>query len=213
MRGKIEIILHEIHRPLLYLLGLAGTCVGVSLCLKSTMGIDAWNASIAGLAILTPLSLGQWTMIVHFSFWLLSTWIDKQIRAQSIFPVLYKGIVLDAVNPIIDEWVAAEGYFSLLIVFIIGYLILSLSTGLYLAADYPRMPVDGLMFSLGKLLKGNIKKARLMIELTGFTVMIIVHGTFGIGTIIITLTCGYMFSSCKNIFEKMLNRRKAKEKH
>lgn len=196
--------LRTIYRLGLYLIGLAGTCIGVSLCLKSTMGVDAWNAAIAGLAGITPISIGIWTIIIHLTFWTISTLISRKIKLESIFPVLYKGLILDIVKPLIDNYLFAENIVSLFLLFFVGYLIIAISTGIYISTEYPRMPVDGLMFSLATFLHTDIKKARLIIEFVGFVIMILVHGKFGVGTVIMTITCGYAFAICKSLSEKML---------
>ena len=196
--------LRIIYRLGLYLIGLAGTCIGLSLCLKSTMGVDAWNAAIAGLAGITPISIGTWTIIVHLAFWIISTLLSRKIKPGSIFPVLYKGVILDIVKPWIDNYVFAGNMVSLFLLFVVGYLIIAVSTGIYIATEYPRMPVDGLMFSLATFLHADIKKARLLIEFAGFTTMIFARGKFGLGTVIMTLTCGYAFAICKSLSEKIL---------
>ncbi len=196
----------------LYFVGLAGTCVGVALCLKSAMGIDAWNASIAGLSRITPLSLGTWTILVHLTFWIVSTLIDQKIRWGCIIPVLYKGIVLDIVKPLVDRINLPDGPISRFLCFIAGYLIISVFTGIYLSTEYPRMPVDGLMFALSNLAHTSIKLSRLLMEITGFITVIFVRGIFGVGTVIMTLTCGMMFSACKRLSEKLLLRNINKEK-
>ena len=190
----------------LYLLGLAGTCVGVSICLKSAMGIDAWNASIAGLAEITPLSLGTWTVLIHLAFWLISALLDRKFRWLCVFPVIYKGIILDLVKPWIDQAALPDDMMSRLLCFLAGYLVIAVFTGIYIATGYPRMPVDGLMFSLAALLRTDIRWSRLLMEIIGFAVMFWVGGAFGAGTVIMTLTCGYMFSACKYLAEKLLLR-------
>lgn len=193
-----------IYRLVLYLIGLAGTCIGVSLCLKSTMGVDAWNAAIAGLAGITPISIGIWTIIIHLTFWIISTLISKKVKLESIFPVLYKGLILDIVKPLIDNYLFAEDIVSILLLFFVGYLIIAISTGIYIATEYPRMPIDGLMFSLAAFLHTDIKKARLVIEFVGFIIMLLAHGKFGVGTVIMTISCGHAFALCKSLSEEML---------
>lgn len=49
-----------------------------------------------------------------------------------------------------------------------------------------------------------MKWARLLIEVTGFIVMILVSGPFGVGTIIITFTIGYFISISKKFSEKYI---------
>ena len=188
----------------LYMLGLAGTCAGVSLCLKSAMGIDAWNAAIAGLAEITPLSLGTWTVLIHLTFWLISTLIDRKIRWLCVFPVIYKGIVLDLVKPLVDRADLPDDTVSRFLCFLIGYLVIAAFTGIYISTGYPHMPVDGLMFSLANLLHTDIKRSRLLMETIGFAVLFLTGGVLGIGTVIMTLTCGAMFSFCKRLSGKWL---------
>lgn len=201
---NVVLTLGAIYRLVLYLIGLAGTCIGVSLCLKSTMGVDAWNAAIAGLAGITPISIGIWTIIIHLTFWIISTLISKKVKLESIFPVLYKGLILDIVKPLIENYLFAEDIVSILLLFFVGYLIIAISTGIYIATEYPRMPIDGLMFSLAAFLYTDIKKARLVIEFVGFIIMLLAHGKFGVGTVIMTITCGHAFALCKSLSEEML---------
>lgn len=203
MKSSIQ-LRRKLYIISLYLVGLAGTCVGVSICLKTTMGIDAWNASIAGLSGITPVSIGAWTIIIHLIFLIISTLIDKKFQWRCIVPVLFKGIVLDMVKPLIDKMEFSDNTLSLFMWFLVGYFIISIFTGIYISTKYPRMPVDGLMFSLANFLHKDIKHSRLIVEIIGFVVMFAVDGAFGVGTVIMTLTCGYMFSACKNISEKTL---------
>lgn len=166
---KSKLLTHQkLYKIILYLTGLAGTCAGVSLCLKSTMGVDAWNAAMAGLSNITPISLGQWSILIQFSFWAISALLDKKICLKTIFPVVYKGLVLDVVNPWISGWHFPNDPFFLFVVFLMGYFVISLSTGVYLSTGYARMPVDGLMFSLSTFLHKEIRWSRLIIECIGF---------------------------------------------
>ncbi len=199
-----EPIQTKVYKTFLYLLGLAGTCLGVSICLKSTLGLDAWNAAMAGFSKLTPITFGKWTIIVQGSFWLISSCIDRKARIACVIPVIYKGIILDIVKPLIENLPFGDSIYHKCILFAVGYLILTASTGLYISTGYPKMPIDGLMISLSNVLHRDIKWSRLIIEFTGFAAMIAVHGAYGIGTIIITFTCGYLFSTFKQLSEKYL---------
>ena len=130
----------------LYLLGLAGTCVGVSICLKSAMGIDAWNASIAGLAEITPLSLGTWTVLIHLAFWLISALLDRKFRWLCVFPVIYKGIILDLVKPWIDQAALPDDMMSRLLCFLAGYLVIAVLREFILQQRTPACPWTGSCF-------------------------------------------------------------------
>lgn len=91
-----------------------------------------------------------------------------------------------------------------LCLFFAGYAVVGISTGVYVATGYPRMPIDRLMLSLSRSLRLDLKYARLIIEGTGFLVMLFVHGPLGIGTVIMTLTMGFIVSiSRKAAAEKL----------
>ncbi len=189
---------------LIYLIGLAGTCVGVSLCLKSSLGLDAWNTCMARLSEITPITLGQWTIIVQGSFWILATLLSRRVDLAAIFPIIYKGVMLDLIKPMIFSLPSIGGAASGGIEFSVGYLFLGITTGAYIATGYSRMPVDALMTALAGVLKKDISFARLLIELAGFVSMIAVGGKIGIGTVIFTFTCGRMFAYFKTKFEQWM---------
>ena len=102
----------------------------------------------------------------------------------------------------IVNYLFAENIISLLILFFLLAISLLLFQQEYISTEYPRMPVDGLMFSLATFLHTDIKKARLIIEFIGFIIMILAHGKFDVGPVIMTITCGYVFAMCKSLLKK-----------
>ena len=90
----------------------------------------------------------------------------------------------------IVNYLFAENIISLFdIVFFVGYLIIAISTGIYInrISAYASRWTD--VFA-GYFPTYRYKKARLMIEFIGFVIMILAHGKFGVGTVIMTITCG-----------------------
>lgn len=190
-----------------YLIGLLCTCFGVALLLKTNWGLDAWNGVFAGLEKLTHFSFGVWSIIIQGAFFLIAAVLDKKIEWRCIFPIIYKGIFLDAAKAAMSILPDPSGFMGNSLFFLSGYLIVAFGTGLYVATGYPKMPIDGLMTALSKIFAGSIKKSRLLIEVTGFILLIFVRGPFGIGTIIITFTIGYFISASRNITGKWLEQR------
>ena len=185
-----------------YLIGLLCTCFGVALVLKTNLGLDAWNGVFAGLERITPFSFGTWSVVIQGAFLLIAAALNRKMEWLSVFPIIYKGIFLDAAKAMVSPNFMHPGVAARVSLFLCGYLLVALGTGLYVATGYPKMPIDGLMIALSNSYLGSIKKSRLLIEITGFISLLLVGGTFGIGTIIITFTIGHFISAAKRLAEK-----------
>lgn len=194
----------KLEKVIAYLIGLLFTCFGVALILKTNWGLDAWNSVFAGLEQITPLSFGMWSITIQGLFLLIAAILDKKMEWLCIIPIVYKGIFLDIAKTITFHISIPSGIGTSILLFVFGYLLVVLGTGLYVATGYPKMPIDGLMTALSDSFLGNIKKSRLLIEIVGFTFLILVRGPFGIGTVITTFTISHFISATKNLAEKWL---------
>lgn len=79
-----------------------------------------------------------------------------------------------------------------IVLFLSGYVLVGMGTGIYVETGFPRMPIDGLMLSIADAFSCGIKKSRLLIEMTGFIGLLLVRGPLGAGTVIITFTIGHV---------------------
>lgn len=208
MEHKSEKVLSVIIKKLsLYLLGLIGTCYGVAIILKTNWGLDAWNSVFAGLEKSTPFSLGTWAIIIQSAFLILTAVLNKEIDWFCAFPNVFKGLFLDFAKTCISCISIPSGFVINTLVFISGYFLVAIGTGVYIATGYPKMPIDGLMTALSHTFFGSIKRARLLIELCGFISMFLVHGPFGFGTIIITFTIGHVISVSQSFADTLFLKR------
>lgn len=194
----------RLQKIFIYLTGLICTCLGVALILKTNWGLDAWNGVFAGLEKLTFLSIGIWSVIIQACFWLSASILNKKADWLCLIPILLKGIFLNMAKEAVACVSIPKGFLTDSALFLWGYILVAVGTGAYVATDYPKMPIDGLMIALADFFSGNIRKARLTIELCGFTLLVFVKGPFGIGTIIITFTIGYVISNSCKIAKKLL---------
>ena len=200
----------NIKRISFYLSGLTLTCFGVVFILNSGFGIDAWNTVFSRMAEITPLSIGTWSIIIQSSFWLITCILEKKINWDCIFPIFWKGVALDFAKAIVLLPISPS-----LIVnisnFLFGYLLIGIGTGTYLITNYPRMPIDGLMMAFTPFFSNNINRARLFIEATGFILILLTKGLFGLGTVLITLTVGHVVSTAKH-FASLIYQKERKTK-
>ncbi|MEE0202323.1 MAG: DUF6198 family protein [Muricomes sp.] len=200
--GKCSLV--KMKKPVLYIIGLISTCFGVAVILKTDWGLDAWNGVFAGLEMITPFSIGIWSIVIQSCFWLTASVMNKKTDWLCAIPILFKGIFLDLSKTAISFVNAPNNLISDSVYYFIGYFLIAIGTGIYVATGYPKMPIDGLMMALSVFFSWSIKKARLLIELCGFILLLLVHGPLGIGTIIATFTIGYVVSTAHNLARKWL---------
>ena len=178
----------------IYFAGLSCTSVGVTIMVRSGFGVDAWNTVIVRLADLTPITLGTWTVLLQGSFWIITSVFNRKVEMDCILPIIWKGLSLDVAKAVIGARLFNNLTGMCFLWFLIGYAIMGISTGIYIATDYPRMPIDGMMLAIKQVFSLDIKKSRLIIEAVGFITMFLVGGKIQIGTIIITFTVSYVVS-------------------
>lgn len=187
--------------------GLCLTCAGVAFVLRAGWGVDAWNGVFAGLERLTPLSLGAWSMIIQGMFWLIAAALNRKADWLCVLPIVMKGWLLDLAKAAVFALPVSGSPWARCLLFLGGYALVGLGTGVYVETGYPRMPIDGLMLALADCFAWDVKRSRLLIEGTGFAALLLVRGPLGVGTVIITFTIGYGVSASRKWAQKIIFKR------
>ncbi len=143
----------------IYFAGLSCTSVGVTIMVRSGFGVDAWNTVIVRLADLTPITLGTWTVLLQGSFWIITSVFNRKVEMDCILPIIWKGLSLDVAKAVIGARLFNNLTGMCFLWFLIGYAIMGISTGIYIATDYPRMPIDGMMLAIKQVFSLDIKKS------------------------------------------------------
>ncbi len=172
--------------------------------IASACGLDAWNAVIARLSVLLPISLGASSILIQGSFLLLSCIFNRKLDFTCVIPMIYKGMMLNVAKTVLSHVSFPSGMIHSLMIFLIGYAITGVSTGMYVSTGLPRMPIDSLHAAIVSRFHISFDKARLCLEGCGLIAAIMISGNIGIGTLIITTTLGRVISSTNNIFGNLL---------
>ncbi len=189
---------------LYYYIGLSGTCFGAVLMISSALGLDAWNAVLARLAELFPITLGMSSTLVQGSFWILTCVLNRKINPDCILPIIIKGIMLDVARYTIALLPIGMDLGSRWLLFLMGYSLTSITTGMYIATGYPKMPIDGLNAALASFFNMTLHRSRLYLESSGLIIALAISGNIGIGTLILTGTIGMLISRSKSYFDRKL---------
>lgn len=169
------------------LIGLFLYGIGIAFMVRGQIGAAPWDVLSQGITRHVPLSFGVVTILVSIVVLLL--WIPLRQR-------LGIGTVLNAllVGPAADVglWLIPvdQPLWLRICFFVIGLLVLSAATGLYIGAHFGPGPRDGLMTGLHKQTGWRIWIVRTGIEIVVVAVGWALGGNVGVGTVAFALLVG-----------------------
>lgn len=158
----------------------------LALQVRSGLGLGPWDVLHQGLARLTGIGIGSWTIIVGIVVLLL--WIPLRQRpgVGTIANVILVGVSLDATLVFLSAPDGAVMRWA----FLVGGIVLNgVATGAYIGAGLGPGPRDGLMVGLAK--RGHsVRVVRTTIELMVLGAGFLLGGDVGIGTLLFAVSIG-----------------------
>ncbi|NLA05888.1 MAG: hypothetical protein GX881_09290 [Firmicutes bacterium] len=182
---------------------------GIVLILNSGLGANSWNVLHIGLSLSTPLTLGQSIQIVSLILVIVNWCLGERPGLATILKMVAVGWFVDLIV-FINLVPLAGTWFTQYLDMIGGTLCMGLGSAVYIKTDLGRGPRDGFMFALQRLTSRPLILVRTVIEAGALVLGILLKGPFGIGSIVITLTFGWVLQGSLSFFkllEKKLCRR------
>lgn len=171
-------------------LGLALFGFSISLQLRAGIGLGPWDVFHQGVALRTPLTVGQAMIGAGLALLAFSVLFAKvRPGLGTVLNILVIGSWVDAFL----AWPAfptAQGAIDGGVMFGIGVMLNGTATGLYLTAGLGAGPRDGFALALAKLLQVTVRRARTLVEVVVLTTGWLMGGTVGVGTVVFALTIG-----------------------
>lgn len=185
------------RRMLTLTLGLWIYGIGVALMVHAKVGIAPWDVLAQGLGVQLGLSFGQATVLVSLIVMLM--WIPLRVKPGigSLMNAVLIGVFADLTLPLLP---ALPNYFTQLGTFILGLLIVSYATGLYISTGLGKGPRDGLMVGLASRLRRPFWMVRTAVEVVVVTVGFLLGGQVREGTLIFALSIGYLNQLAMQLF-------------
>ena len=176
-------------RLLKLMLGLFIYGIGVALTVDAQIGIAPWDVLAQGISKQTGISFGVAT--VGVSIMVLLLWIPLRVRPglASVLNALTIGLFADLALAVLPT--PAE-YWQKLLMFVIGMVVISFATGMYISVGMGKGPRDGLNVGLAQRLKRPFWQARLLVEVTVVSVGFFLGGQVREGTLLFALGIGYL---------------------
>jgi len=171
------------------LVGLALYGLGLAMMVKASVGVPPWDVLSQGLASQLGLSFGQATILV--SALVLLFWIPLRVKPGlgSILNALLVGLFADLALPLLPK---TEIYWQQALMFILGMLLISFATGMYIASGMGKGPRDGLMMGLAQKFNIPFWIARTAVEIIVVSVGFVLGGQVREGTLLFAISIGYL---------------------
>ncbi|WLR43046.1 hypothetical protein LC087_02170 [Bacillus carboniphilus] len=196
------------RRLLFFSVGVLILTMGVALIIKSSLGASAWDSLAVSEYSLFGLTIGTFVFINGIGL----IFINALLLNER--PRFLEALTILLIGKLIDFWLFVFGglnpsTFPLQWATIIaGILTLGMGIAIYLQAKFPASPMDTLMVAVQTRFKLNLLQSRLISEGFALTLAFILGGlpagAIGIGTIVVTLTLGFVVQFSFPIFAKLM---------
>ena len=197
---------------LIYFLGMVIISFGVVMMLKSSRGLSSWDTLHWSLHKLTGITVGTATIVVALAFTAFVTIANKNWKYLLMtIPIFSVGIMIDYFNLDLLETFVPANMFLEWGTYLIGLVLLPLGGSLLIISTYPAGVFDEFMLTIMRLLNSiKLLKIRVIMETTAVIVAVILSflagegiGMLNVGTVIFTVSIGFMLKTYLGFFEKV----------
>lgn len=190
----------DLKRLPILLVGLIGLSIGIMLTKRAGLGMAPWGVFHQGMSILTGLKFGFTIQIIGIVLLVLSVALLKsKVGIGTILNVAIVGIIIDLSDQLFSY--VPTTFFSQVIVFLIGIVIMACGRSFYISAKLGSGPRDGVFVGLSRLTGFQVKYVKPAIEATVLTIGWLLGGVVGYGTVFSVLVSGYLVQGFMTLFK------------
>lgn len=187
------------------ILGLWVLSTSIVMLIQAGLGPTPWDVFHLGVSSHVPFSLGQVMIGTGVVFIALSWVLGIKPFTGSILNMMLVGIFVDIMQqwgwfPIVHSLWFKVGYF------VPGVVLCGLGTGMYISAKLGSGPRDSMMLALSKISGWRIGIVRTGMEVSVVVIGVLLGGQFGVGTIIFSLSIGWVTEFFLGFFEYLIER-------
>lgn len=187
----MNILNEDVKRLPVLLLGFFLLSLGMVLTLKAGLGMSPWGVFHLGLSEISGLSMGVVTQLLGLAILMLSVLLVKtKVGMGTLLNVLLIGFYIDFFIKVITY--IPESIYNQWLLLFIGLVLMTFGRSLYISARLGAGPRDGLFVGLSSLFNIEVKYMKPIIEITVLIIGFFLGGTVGYGTIVLSLSSGYL---------------------
>ncbi|MCY8515916.1 YczE/YyaS/YitT family protein [Bacillus atrophaeus] len=192
---------------IVYVLGIFILTLGISFTIQSDLGTSPFDAVVVGLSKNVGLTVGSWEIIIAFILICCNSFLKRQRpEVLGLLTAFITGIGIDMWLFLLHFFVTPELWYSKVICFGIGLVVIGLGTATYLHTNFAPIPVDRLTLIIKELTRTNIFFSRTFIYLVFLIAAMILNGPIGVGTLLTVCLGGIILNSFMPFTEQILDR-------
>lgn len=189
-------------RLLVSVLGSSIVGLGVGICVTTGLGADALGVLWEGLARHLPLTVGQASLAVTFSCFLLVFLIDKkELGLATLLNPVATSLLTDWT---IRQFQPADAFLGKLLIVVLGIACIGIGSGIAAATQTGKESYIALSFALSNRLGQDLAKVRMVLDTLCFIAGMILGGKFMLGPIIGVLLIGPLLKLSSQFFGNVL---------
>lgn len=189
-----------------YVIGIFILTLGIFLTIQSNIGTSPFDALLVGLSKNVGLTIGSWEVIIAFILIGCNSMLSRQYpELLGFITAFITGLGIDMWLLLFRDIVTPEIWYSKVVCFGIGLILIGFGTATYLHTNFAPIPVDRLTLIIKKLTNTSISFSRTLIYLIFLLLAIIFSGPIGVGTLLTVCLGGLLLNYFMPITKKMLD--------
>lgn len=194
-------------RYVFYVIGILILTLGISFTIQSDLGTSPFDALLVGLSKNVGLTVGSWEIIIAFILIGCNSFLTRQRpEVLGLLTALITGIGIDMWLFLLHNLITPELWYSKVVCFGLGLVVIGLGTSTYLHTNFAPIPVDRLTLIIQELTRTNLFFSRTFIYLVFLIMAMMLNGPIGVGTLLTVCLGGLILNYFMPIIEKVLDR-------
>ncbi|MDY8025534.1 YitT family protein [Paenibacillus polymyxa] len=190
-----------------FVLGIFILSLGISFTIQSGLGTSPFDALLVGLSINVGLTVGSWEIIIAIILICCNSLLKRQRpEVLGLLTAFITGIGIDMWLFLLHNLITPELWYSKVVCFGIGLVVVGLGTSTYLQTNFAPIPVDRLTIIIQELTKTNLFFSRTFIYLIFLIIAVILNGPIGVGTLLTVCLGGLILNYFMPLTERVLDR-------
>ncbi|MGK4179929.1 YczE/YyaS/YitT family protein [Lapidilactobacillus dextrinicus] len=196
------------RRSLMSLIGVLIFALGATILLAADLGMDPYSAMNLGVSQLLGWQLGPYQLLLNLLILGLVFLIDRHlIGVGTIFNMALVGYGIQFFSLILLKNLPTPSSLLMqVLVALLGLLVFTFGLAMYIVADVGISPYDAITPMILKVTHSkNYRFIRILQDVTAMVIAILVHGHFGLVTIIVAFGSGpFIIFWERHVLEKLL---------
>lgn len=196
------------RRSLMSLIGVLIFALGATILLASDLGMDPYSAMNLGVSQLLGWQLGPYQLLLNLLILGLVFLIDRHlIGVGTIFNMALVGYGIQFFSLILLKNLPTPSSLLMqILVALLGLLVFTFGLAMYIVADVGISPYDAITPMILKVTHSkNYRFIRILQDVTAMVIAILVHGHFGLVTIIVAFGSGpFIIFWERHVLDKLL---------